>query len=219
MKNVSTLMDKAERPIRAVQFGTGNFLRAFADWMLEIVNEKTDWNGSVVMVKSTGHGSLSALKGQDCVYTVALRGLENGAPVERFCTVTCVSDALACPAEYDRVLALAKLPELRFVLSNTTEAGIAWDERDEAADRPPRSFPAKLTQLLYARAQAFDYARNKGLIMLPMELIDDNGGALRTLVVRYAEKWALGERFLNWLDESCTFASTLVDTHRDGKAR
>ena len=75
MKNVSTLMDKAERPIRAVQFGTGNFLRAFADWMLEIVNEKTDWNGSVVMVKSTGHGSLSGLKGQDCVYTVALRGL------------------------------------------------------------------------------------------------------------------------------------------------
>ena len=217
MKNVSTLMDKAERPIRAVQFGTGNFLRAFADWMLEIVNEKTDWNGSVVMVKSTGHGSLSALKGQDCVYTVALRGLENGAPVERFCTVTCVSDALACPAEYDRVLALAKLPELRFVLSNTTEAGIAWDERDEAADRPPRSFPAKLTQLLYARAQAFDYAGNKGLIILPMELIDDNGGALRTLVVRYAEKWALGERFLNWLDESCAFASTLVDRIVTGK--
>ena len=217
MKNVSTLMDKAERPIRVVQFGTGNFLRAFADWMLEIVNEKTDWNGSVVMAKSTGHGSLSALKGQDCVYTVALRGLENGAPVGRFCTVTCVSDVLVCSAEYDRVLALAKLPELRFVLSNTTEAGIAWDERDEATDRPPRSFPAKLTQLLYARAQAFDYAGNKGLIMLPMELIDDNGGALRTLVVRYAEKWALGERFLNWLDESCTFASTLVDRIVTGK--
>lgn len=217
MKNVSTLADKAERPVRVVQFGTGNFLRAFADWMLEIVNEKTDWNGNVVMVKSTDHGSLSALRGQNCVYTVALRGLENGETVEKFCTVTCVSDALDCRTEYDRVLALAKLPELRFVLSNTTEAGIAWDERDEAADRPPHSFPAKLTQLLYARAQAFDYAKEKGLIVLPMELIDDNGGALRALVVRYAQKWALGERFLNWLEGSCAFASTLVDRIVTGK--
>ncbi len=200
------------RPVKVLQFGEGNFLRAFADWMIDIANEKAGFNGSIVLVKPINIGTLfPAFKEQDFRYTVLLRGLVDGEPVEQARVITSVSDAVDAYLEYDRYAAYAKCETLRFIISNTTEAGIVLDESDELAACPPKSYPGKLTKFLYERAQAFDYAPDKGLVILPVELIDDNGIALRRCVKALAKNWKLGERFEKWLDESCVFTSTLVD--------
>lgn len=200
------------RPVKVLQFGEGNFLRAFADWMIDIANEKAGFNGSIVLVKPINIGTLfPAFKEQDFRYTVLLRGLVDGEPVEQARVITSVSDAVDAYLEYDRYAAYAKCETLRFIISNTTEAGIVLDESDELAACPPKTYPGKLTKFLYERAQAFDYAPDKGLVILPVELIDDNGIALRRCVKALAKTWNLGERFEKWLDESCVFTSTLVD--------
>lgn len=200
-----------ERPIRVMQFGEGNFLRAFVDYMLDIANEKSGFNGGVAIVKPIPFGSLDAFREQDCLYTVLLRGLKDGEPAEQARLVTCVRDAVDAYAEYDRYAAYAKLESLRLIVSNTTEAGIALDENDRFDLCPPNSYPGKLCKFLYERAEAFDYAEDKGLIMLPVELIDDNGAELKRCVKALARRWELGDRFERWLDEACAFASTLVD--------
>lgn len=211
MKAIQNALKKDSRPVRIVQFGTGVFLRGFADWMIDIVNEKTDFDGSVAVVKSTARGGMDALKAQDCLYTVTLRGLEEGSPSVRHRIVKAVDRVVNSTQEYEAYAALAKLPELRVMLSNTTEAGIVYEEEDAFEFCPPRSFPGKVTKFLYERAVHFDYAQDKGLYILPCELIDDNGSALKSIVLLLAEKWALGDRFLAWLDSSCVFANTLVD--------
>lgn len=211
MKSIQNALNKEKRPVRVVQFGTGVFLRGFADWMLDIVNEKTDFNGSAAVIKSTARGGVDALKEQECLYTVTLRGLENGEPVVRSRAVQCVDRVVNSAKEYEDYAALARLSELRVLVSNTTEAGIAYDAQDDFALCPPRSFPGKVAKFLYERAEHFDYAKDKGLILLPCELIDDNGTALKEIVLRYAKEWKLGERFEEWLNNSCAFANTLVD--------
>ena len=211
MKRIQNALNKITRPVRVLQFGTGVFLRGFADYMIDIVNEKTDFDGSVAVVKSTSRGGVDALKAQECLYTVTLRGLENGAASVRSRAITCVDSVVSSAQEYEDYAALAKLPGLRVMLSNTTEAGIVYDEEDAFALCPPRSFPGKVTKFLYERAVHFDYAQDKGLYILPCELIDDNGAALKSIVLRLAEKWALGDEFLAWLNDSCVFANTLVD--------
>jgi len=200
-----------ERPVRVLQFGEGNFLRAFVDYMLDIANEQGAMNAGIVLVKPIAFGSLDAFHEQDCRYTVLLRGMENGQRVEKARLVTSVADAVDAYAEYEKYAAFAGLASLRFIVSNTTEAGIVLDESDRLAFTPPHSYPGKLTKFLYERALAFDYAPDKGLIILPVELIDDNGIVLERCVKTLARQWALGERFLRWLDEACVFTSTLVD--------
>ena len=200
-----------ERPIRVMQFGEGNFLRAFVDYMIDIANEKGLFDGSVAIVKPIDFGNLDRFTQQDCRYTVLLRGLKDGGPYEETRVVTSVSKAIDPFADYGAYAALAKLDTLRFVVSNTTEAGIALDETDEFALCPPKSYPGKLCKFLFERAEAFDYAKDKGLIMLPVELIDDNGVMLEKCVKAISKKWGLGERFDRWLDEACVFTSTLVD--------
>ena len=200
------------RPVRVLQFGEGNFLRAFVDYFIDIANEKAGFDGSVVLVKPIEMGQLfPAFREQDHRYTVLLRGLVDGQAVEQSRVVTSVSDAVDCYADYDAYAAYAKCDTLRFIVSNTTEAGIVLDEQDDLAACPPRSFPGKLTKFLYERAVNFDYAADKGVIMLPVELIDDNGVMLKKCVLALAEKWALGEKFITWLEEACVFTSTLVD--------
>ena len=201
----------AQRPVKVLQFGEGNFLRAFVDYMIDIANEKTDFNGSVVLVKPIPFGSLDRFHDQDCRYTVILRGLQDGKPVELTRLITSVRDAVDCGSEYDKYMAYALEPSLRFIVSNTTEAGIVLDAEDSFDACPPRSYPGKLTKLLYERAVHFDYAADKGLIMLPVELIDDNGIMLKKCVMELARIWNLGERFTRWLEEACVFTSTLVD--------
>ena len=200
------------RPVKVLQFGEGNFLRAFVDYMIDIANEKSDFNGSVALVKPIQMGTLfPAFKEQDYRYTVMLRGLVDGQAVEQTRVVTSVSDAVDAYADYARYADYAKLPSLRFIVSNTTEAGIVLDETDEFSLCPPKSYPGKLTKFLFERAEAFDYAQGKGLIILPVELIDDNGIMLKKCVKTLAKQWALGEKFERWLETACVFTSTLVD--------
>ena len=200
------------RPVRVLQFGEGNFLRAFCDWMIDIANEKAGFDGSIVLVKPINIGTLfPAFKDQDYRYTVLLRGLVDGEPVEQSRVITSVSDAVDCYRDYDRYAAYAKCETLRFVISNTTEAGIVLDETDRFDLCPPNTYPGMLTKFLFERAEAFDYAKDKGLVILPVELIDDNGIELHRCVKALAKLWNLGERFENWLEEACVFTSTLVD--------
>ena len=199
------------RPVKVLQFGEGNFLRAFVDYMIDIANEKTDFNGSIVLVKPIPFGTLERFHAQDCRYTVILRGLQEGKKVELTRLITSVCDAVDCGSEYDKYVSYALEPSLRFIVSNTTEAGIVLDREDSFDACPPRSYPGKLTKLLYERAVHFDYAPDKGLIMLPVELIDDNGIMLKKCVLELARIWNLGDRFLRWLEEACVFTSTLVD--------
>ena len=208
----AALAPAPSRPVRVLQFGEGNFLRAFCDWMIDIANEKTGFNGSIVLVKPIHIGTLfPAFKEQDFRYTVLLRGLVNGEPVEQSRIVTSVSDAVDCYTDYTRYAAYARCETLRYIISNTTEAGIVLDESDRFDLCPPNTYPGKLTKFLFERAEAFGYAEDKGLVILPVELIDDNGIELRRCVKALTKLWNLGERFENWLDKACTFTSTLVD--------
>ena len=212
MDRLNAAMAPAEkRPVKVLQFGEGNFLRAFVDYFIDIANEKTDFNGSVVLVKPITFGSLDMFHEQDCRYTVMLRGLVDGEAVEQSRLITSVSDAVDAYAEYEKYADFAKCETLRFVVSNTTEAGIVLKEDDDFNACPPVSFPAKLCKFLYERAEHFNYAQDKGLVMLPVELIDDNGIMLKKCVMALAKIWNLGEKFEQWLDTACVFTSTLVD--------
>ena len=199
------------RPVKVLQFGEGNFLRAFVDYFIDIANEKTDFNGSVVLVKPISFGNLDRFHEQDCRYTVILRGLEDGQRVEKTRLITSVSDAVDAINEYEKYSAYAREPELRFIVSNTTEAGIVLDRDDKFELCPPNSYPGKLTKFLFERAEHFNYAEDKGLVMLPVELIDDNGIMLKKCVMELAKLWNLGDRFTAWLENACIFTSTLVD--------
>lgn len=208
---IETGIKKPERPVKVVQFGEGNFLRAFVDYMFDILNEKTDFNGSIAIVKPIEYGSVEAFTKQDSIYTVCLRGLENGEEKTRTRIITSISKTIACGADYNEYAELAKLDTLRFVVSNTTEAGIVFDENDKYEMCPPSSYPGKLTKFLYERYKHFDGDTTKGLIILPVELIDENGKELKRCVKKLSECWKLGAEFVQWLDEACVFASTLVD--------
>ena len=199
------------RPVKVVQFGEGNFLRGFADYMIDIANEQGNFNGTIVLVKPREGGSLEKFHTQDCQYTVSLRGLVNGKPQVSNRQITCIADAVHAYEEYKKYMALAEIDTLRFVFSNTTEAGIVFNDTDQFELNPPKTFPGKLTKFLYHRYQTFHGNPDKGLIMLPTELIDDNGIMLRKCVLQLIELWGLGEEFKNWVEEACIFTSTLVD--------
>lgn len=205
------ISEKKIRPVRILQFGEGNFLRGFVDYMVDIANEHGGFDGDVAVVKPIEGGSLKAFHEQDCQYTVLLRGAKDGKETEAARVVGCIADAVDAYQEYDRYAAYAELDTLRFVVSNTTEAGIVFDPTDRLELSPPRTFPGKLTKLLLERYRYFNGADDKGLVMLPVELIEDNGGKLRDCVLRLAAHWELGEDFRRWVETSCIFCSTLVD--------
>ena len=202
---------KKQRDIKVLQFGEGNFLRAFADYMIDIMNERGTFDGNIAIVKPIEFGSLEQFGKQDCNYTVLLRGKsDEGEYIEKR-VITSVADAVDSYGEYERYAAYAKLPSLRFIVSNTTEAGIVYDESDSIELCPPKSYPGKLTKFLYERFVEFDGAADKGLVMLPVELIDDNGITLRKCVMEQIRNWNLPDAFAKWVEECCIFTSTLVD--------
>ncbi len=205
------LAKKKERPVKVLQFGEGNFLRGFADYMIDIANEKGFFDGDIVLVKPMEGGSLDKLRQQECQYTVLLKGMEGGKVSVQNRTITSVTDAVAVYEEYERYSEYAKLETLRFIVSNTTEAGIVYDGSDRPERMPPHSFPGKLTKFLYERYRYFHGAADKGLIILPVELIDDNGIMLKECVTKLAVLWQLEDGFRAWLEEACIFCSTLVD--------
>jgi tagaturonate reductase len=175
--------------------------------MIDDLNEKTGFNGNIAIVKPIPYGSLDALRSQGNVYSVLLRS----ACESELKIVRSVQDCFGACEDYEQYAKLAENPDLRFVFSNTTEAGIAFDETDQCSFAPPKSFPGKLAKFLHERWLFFKGDPSKGLAVIPCELIDNNGGALLDCVKRYASLWKLEEGFQEWLQGSCVFASTLVD--------
>ena len=202
---------KAVRQERIIQFGEGNFLRAFVDWIISNMNEKTDFNSSVVVVQPIDKGMVDALNAQDCLYHVNLQGLNNGEVVNSFRMIDVISRALNPYSQYNDFMALAEQPEMRFVISNTTEAGINFDPSCKLEDAPANSYPGKLTQLLYHRFKHFNGDKSKGLIIFPCELIFLNGHKLKETIYQYIELWNLGEEFKSWFETVCGVYATLVD--------
>ena len=198
-------------PERIIQFGEGNFLRAFVDWIIQKMNDQVEFNSSVVVVQPIEHGMVDRLQAQDCLYHVNLQGLDKGEKVDSLTRIDVISRALNPYTEFDAFLKLAELPEMRFVVSNTTEAGIAFDPACRLEDRPAVSYPGKLTQLLYHRYQTFQGDRSKGLIIFPCELIFLNGHKLKETIEQYIDLWKLGADFKAWFAEACTVCATLVD--------
>lgn len=202
---------KKERPVKVLQFGEGNFLRAFVDYMIDIANEQGTFDGDIVLVKPIEFGSLERFHNQECQYTVQLRGNVDGEAKKINRVVTSVSDAVDAYEEYEKYAEYAKLDSLRFIVSNTTEAGIVYDDTDRFELNPPKTYPGKLTKFLFERYKHFNGAAGKGLVMLPVELIDDNGLHLKECVLKLAKLWNLEEGFTAWLNDACVFTSTLVD--------
>lgn len=198
-------------PERIIQFGEGNFLRAFVDWIIYNMNQKAEFNSSVVIVQPLENGMVNMLNEQDGLYHVNLQGLQNGKEIDSIQLIDVVSRGLNPYTQYDEFLKLAENPDMRFVISNTTEAGIAFDPSCKLEDAPAKSYPGKLTQLLFHRFKFFNGAMDKGLIILPCELIFDNGKVLKKCIDQYIELWNLGEDFKHWFDTACGVYCTLVD--------
>ena len=201
---------KTEYPIKVMQFGEGNFLRAFVDYMIDIANEKGVFGGSIAIVKPISFGSLDAFNEQNNLYTIVLRGKENGRVINDSRIITSVSKTYDCKENYEEYMNLAHMDSLRFIVSNTTEAGIVLDINDNFQGLPA-TYPGKLTKFLYERYNAFSGAEDKGLIILPVELIEENGKKLKECVLALCDAWNLSEKFKNWVNENNIFCSTLVD--------
>lgn len=207
----SLVKDRQKYPEKVLQFGEGNFLRGFVDWQIDVMNKQGKFNGSVVVVQPRGQEKIEKLNAQDGLYTLYLQGMKEGKAVQEHSIITSISRGINLFNEYDQYLELANNPELRFIFSNTTEAGIAFDENDRLEDTPQKSFPGKLTAFLYERYNAFQGDKDKGLIIIPCELIERNGEKLKEIVLKYAELWYLGDDFAAWIHEGNTFCNSLVD--------
>ena len=207
---------KSVMPERIIQFGEGNFLRAFVDWIIYNMDQKTNFNSSVVVVQPINRGMVDWLNGQDCLYHVNLQGKENGQPVNTLTRIDVISRALNPYTQNQAFLALAEQPEMRFIISNTTEAGINFDPECKFTDAPAASYPGKLVQLLFHRYKFFNGDPTKGMILMPCELIFLNGHHLKECIYQYIELWKddLGadyEGFKKWFTEDCFVCATLVD--------
>ncbi|WP_439778163.1 tagaturonate reductase, partial [Muribaculum intestinale] len=208
---------KAHAPERVIQFGEGNFLRAFVDWIIKNMNDSTDFNSSAVIVQGQPDSfAMGLLQAQDYMYHVNLQGRIDGEAVDSYTRVDVISRGINPFSQTDAYLALADQPEMRFVISNTTEAGIVFDPECKFADRPASSYPGRLTQLLYRRYTTFNGAPDKGFIIMPCELIFENGHHLRDAIIKYIDLWkddfgADYEGFKAWFEKYNYVCATLVD--------
>ncbi|MBQ8357911.1 MAG: tagaturonate reductase [Clostridia bacterium] len=201
MKHIKE-MEKQQRPVRIIQFGGGVFLRGFFDWMVQRSNNAGVYNGNVMIVRSKTRGT-DPLAAQNFNYTMVLR---DGSHEEK-CLVDCIAGSVAAEEAYEDFLALADNPNVEVIVSNTTEAGLVYEYSHRPTDQCPKSYPAKLTALLYRRYQK----SGNGLLILPLELIENNGTVLRDTVLRHAGDWGLEQGFTDWVTEQCSFRNTLVD--------
>jgi len=204
-------LESCSAPNRILQFGEGNFLRAFVDWMIDIINEKTAFNSSVTIVQPIPNGMTDVLNKQDGLYHVLLEGIKDEKPHSEKRLITSVKEGINPYNNYEKYLKLGENPDLEFIFSNTTEAGIAFDKEDTSFEEIPNSFPAKLTALLYRRFRYFEGDPDKAPVIIPCELIDRNGDNLKNYVLKYGKLWELEEDFNHWIDEHCIFCNTLVD--------
>jgi tagaturonate reductase len=209
------ILDKA-MPEKVLQFGEGGFLRGFVDWMIHRMNGAGVFNGRVVVAQPIAQGLVGELARQDCLYTLLRRGLRGGKPFTESEVISSISRALNPYEDFAGFLDCAGNPDLRFIVSNTTEAGIAYRGGESFSDAPPASFPAKVTRFLFERWKRFGGDTSKGFIFLPCELIDRNGDNLKKIVFDLAREWKLGDEFALWLDEANIFCNTLVDSIMTG---
>lgn len=200
-----------DAPERVLQFGEGGFLRAFVDYFIDVMNEKAGFNSKVVLCQPIASGLTDMINEQEGLYTLYLRGFQDGQKVNKKRIISAVSRCINPYADFEALLACADNPDLRFITCNTTEAGIAYDPSCQFTDAPASSYPGKLTQFLYRRFQKFGTEKGKGFIILACELIDDNGKELEKCVLQYAQQWNLGEEFIQWVKQENIFCSTLVD--------
>ena len=198
---------REEYPVKVMQFGEGNFLRAFIDWMIDKSNEAGKFGGMVQLVQPLPQGMADFINRQDGLYTLILRGMENGKAAEYKRIITCVKGCLKTDSEWQKVVECACLPSLEVVFSNTTEAGIEYKPEAYEPGKTPVTYPAKLTSLLFERFKS----GAKGLLFVPCELIDKNGAKLRECILKYAADWKLGEAFESYVKNDCAFLNTLVD--------
>ena len=200
------LVSVTERyPERIVQVGGGNFLRGFVDWVVDILNEETDFGSGIVLVKATP-GSYDALDEQDCLFTTYLHGIRDGEFSQETRLISAVNRTVYPYQEYNAYLALARQDAIRFIFSNTTESGIVFSADDKLDDDPPATFPAKLTRFLYERYRHFAGAADKGCIIIPTELIVDNASRLREYIPQYADLWGLDPASRIGSDATISFA-------------
>ena len=201
----------AKYPTKVIQFGEGNFLRAFVDWIIWNTNKATDFNAGVVVVQPIDRGMVDMLNSQDGLYHVNLQGIDKGQAVDSIEMIDVINGGLNPYTQNEEFMALAENPGIRFVISNTTEAGIAFDPSCKLDDKPASSYPGKLTQLLYHRYEHFNGDMTKGFIILPCELIFLNGKELKKCIYQYIDLWNLGEDFKAWFEQACGVYCTLVD--------
>lgn len=212
MENLNRRTVQAQsRPDKIIQFGEGNFLRAFVDWIIWNTNKATDFNAGVVVVQPIEKGMVDVLNSQDGLYHVNLQGIDNGKPVDSIEMIDVINRGINPYRDFDDYIALAENPDIRFVISNTTEAGIAYDPSCRLEDRPASSYPGKLVQLLYHRYEFFKGDVSRGLIIFPCELIFLNGKELKKCIYQYIDLWNLGEGFKAWFEQACGVYCTLVD--------
>ena len=207
MKKINELYQKPQRKETVLQFGEGGFLRGFVDWMLQKLNDSGRYEGGVVVVQPIEKGLCEKLGEQECMYTHVMRGIKDGRLVVDKAVVDVICRCVNPYENYQAYLKLAENPDLRVIVSNTTEAGIDYRPQDRLSDAPPVSYPAKLTALLYKR---FTSSLN-GFVLLPCELIDRNGEKLKEIVLNYAHNWDLGQDFIDWIERENHFCNTLVD--------
>lgn len=198
-------------PERALQFGTGALLRGFVDYFIDQANRSGKFGGRVVMVGSTRSGRDRVLNDQDGLYTLVIQGIREGEPYRETRIISSVSRAISSASQWNEVLACARNPDLEIIFSNTTEVGIVLDESDRPDLDPPVSFPGKLARFLLERGRTFDFSHESGVVILPCELIEDNGDRLRDIVLALAARWGAEPRFERWIQESVPFCNTLVD--------
>lgn len=198
-------------PERVIQFGEGNFLRAFVDWMFHQMNKEGLFNGRVVVVQPIAQGLVDKINEQDGLYTLLLRGLREGKATEEREVISSISRGINPYQEWKACLACAEDPKIEFAISNTTEAGIVFDHNDRLDKIPPTSFPGKLTAYLYHRFKHFNGDPSKGMVIVPCELIDRNGDSLKKVVLQLSAAWDLPADFQQWVDIHNVFLNTLVD--------
>ncbi len=203
--------NKPTYPVKIVQFGEGNFLRGFVDWMVHKSNKENHFNGSIRVIQPINSGMVDVLNEQNGLYTLISRGIQNGKLIQNKEIITSIEKGVNPYTDFDTFLKTAELPELRFVISNTTEAGIAYTSGESINDKPQQSYPGKLTSFLYKRYKHFSGDVKKGLIIIPCELIDRNGDTLKNIVYRLAQEWNMEKNFIEWLDKGCDFLNSLVD--------
>lgn len=198
-------------PIKVVQFGEGNFLRAFVDYAFHRLNNEIDFNAGIAVVQPLKEGMVNMINDQDGLYTLFMNGIKKGEKIQDIQLISNIVKAINPYSDFADYLALAKEPALQFIVSNTTEAGIEFLDTDTPDMQPPAAFPAKLTLLLHERFKHFNGEASKAVTIIPCELIDYNSETLKKCILQYCDLWNLGAAFKKWVSEDCTYHSTLVD--------